>query len=263
MRHVLTTPKDTIEDDFSALQRNLSRSPVLQYADVPDATVFWSHLPMVAFNVIADARIPAEQASTRVRELTTPFFERAHPFQWITTPSSTSPALEAALAQAGLRAQEFPAMHAHLRTPADPSTPPDVFIDVVWPDQVAPVNATIFNSFGLPDAVADEHLDVLDTMDPETNHFFLARSMSNGQALGASTMHTRGDSVMLANISTIPSARGRGIERALTATMMNRAASTGASTATIVANNSSYPTYIDLGFRTQFNVVTWVWSPSH
>lgn len=261
MRHVLTTPHDTIEDDFAALQRSLSQSPALSRLEAADATVFWSHLPLVAVNVVADARITEADVPTRVPELLAPFLERRHPFQWITTPSTTTPALESALAQAGLRAHEFPAMHASLRTPVDPGTPADVFIDLVWPDQVAQVNATIFNSFGHSDRVAEEHLDILDTMDSETNHFFLARSMSNGQALGASTMHTRGDSVMLANISTVPQARGRGLERALTATMMNRAASTGATTATLVANTATYPTYIDLGFRTQFNVVTWVWKP--
>jgi len=261
MRHVLTTPQDTIEDDFTALQRAIASSPVLNHLELADACAFWSHLPLVAVNMVADARIPEEDAARRVPELLAPFFERNHPFQWITTPSTTNPAVEAALAQAGLRAHEFPAMHASLRSPVDPGLSPDVYVDIVWPDQVAPVNATIFNSFGHSTDVADAHLDILGTMDPETNHFFLARSLSGGEALGASTMHTRGDSVMLANITTLPHARGRGIERALTATMMNRAASTGATTATLIANNATYPTYIALGFRTQFNVVSWVWNP--
>ena len=154
-------------------------------------------------------------------------------------------------------------MHTALRSPIDPGTPADVYIDIVWPDQVGPVNAGVLNSFGHAPQVAEIHLEILEAMDPETNHFFLARSLSSGQPLGASTMHTRGDSVMLAGIATLPTARGRGLERALAGTMMNRAASTGATSATLVANASTYPTYVDLGFRTQFNVVTWTWQPPH
>ncbi|MFC6154209.1 GNAT family N-acetyltransferase [Nocardioides yefusunii] len=261
MRHVLTTPQDTVEGDFSTLQRRLSRSAVLQRLDAPDATAFWAPLPLVAVNVIADAHIPDAQAAERVTELIAPFVERGHPFQWITTPSTTTPTLESTLAQAGLRAHEYPAMHASLRNPVDPCTPHDVFIDIVWPDQVAPVTTAIFNNFGHAEDLADEHLDILETLDPETNHYFLARSLLNGMTLGAGTMHARGDSVMLANITVLPPARGRGLERALAATMMNRAASTGSNTATIVANHATYATYLELGFRTQFDVVTWVWKP--
>lgn len=263
MRHLVASATDTVEEDFAALQRTLAASPVLNRLEAPDATVFWGQLPLVAVNVIADARIADEDVARRVPELLKPFKERGLPFQWLTTPATTTPALEAALAQSGLRAQEYPAMYTSLRNPIDPGTPADVYIDIVWPDQVAPVNAAVFNDFGHPAHVAETHLDILETMDPETNHFFLARSLSNGQALGASTMHTRGDSVMLASITTVPAARGRGLERALAGTMMNRGASTGATSATLVANPSSYPTYVDLGFRTQFNVVTWIWQPEH
>lgn len=261
MRHVLTTPQDTVEADFSTLQRNLSRSPVLQRLDASDAVVFWSHLPLAAVNVIADAHVPAEQAPERVAQLTRPFLDRGHPFQWITTPSTTTPALEAALAQTGLRAHEYPAMHASLRNPVDPCTPLDVFIDIVWPDQMAPVSTTVFNSFSHTESAPQQHVDILESMDPETNHYFLARSLLNGAPLAAGTMHARGDSVMLANITVLPAARGRGLERSLAATMMNRAASTGSNTATIVANHATYATFLELGFRTQFDVITWTWKP--
>lgn len=262
MRDLLTTAASTIEADFSALQKAIAASPVLHSSDEPDATVYWSSQPLPLLNVIVDAHIPPESARQRAQELLAPFFARGLPFQWVTTPTTTTPTLEAALAQAGLLAREYPAMHATLGPTRDPRTPDDVFIDVAWPDGVAPVSSVILEALGHPAAVTDdEALGVLDTLDPADNQFFVARSLLTGEVLGASTMHTRDSSVMLANVSTTAAARGRGVGRALTATMMNRAASTGAQTATLITNSRAYPTYVDLGFRTQFTCVAWVWDP--
>lgn len=155
-------------------------------------------------------------------------------------------------------------MYVTLGRPIDPGTPEDVFIDVAWPDGVAPVSRVILEALGHPATPEeDESLGVLDTLDPATNQFFVARSMRTGEVLGASTMHARGSSVMLANVSITPAARGRGVGRSLTATMMNRAAATGAQTATLITNSRAYPTYVDLGFRTQFTCVAWLWEPPH
>lgn len=262
MRDLLTTASDTIEADFAALQSAISRSPSLSTADEPDATVYWSSEPLTLLNVVANARIAPDSVATRAPGLLAPFFRRGLPFQWVTTPSTTTPALEARLAQAGLLAREYPAMHTKLGAPIDPETPDDVFIDVAWPDGIEPASRAVLQALGHPAAQQDVTLGVLDTLDPSDNLFFVARSLRTGEVLGASTMHTRGASVMLANISTTPAARGRGIGRALGATMMNRAASIGIQTATMITNSRAYPTYVELGFRTQFTCVTWVWDPT-
>lgn len=263
MRDLLTTAASTIEADFAALQTAIAASPALSSSDEPDAVVYWSTQPLTLLNVIVDAHIPPDHAAQRATELLAPFLERGLPFQWVTTPRTTSPALEAALAQAGLAAREYPAMFVTLGPAIDPRTPEDVFIDVAWPDGVAPVSQAILEALGHPAAADDdEALGVLDTLDPADNQFFVARSLRTGEVLGASTMHSRGTSVMLANVSVTPAARGRGVARALTATMMNRAASTGAQTATLITNSRAYPTYVDLGFRTQFTCVAWVWDPT-
>lgn len=262
MRDLLTTPAETIEADLETLHVTMSNSPVFDTQNEPDATVYWSHLPLAMCNVIVNAHIAPPQVKRRVPQLLGPFLQRGRPFQWITTPETTNPALEAALAQAGLRPEESPAMHVTLGEAIDPGTPDDIYIDVAWPDHVGPVSSTIFAGFNFPPGTEAEHLHFLDTMDPADNQFFIARSLVTGDAIGASTMHRRADSVMLANLTTLPAARGRGVGRALTATMMNRAATTGARTATLVAHESRYPLFIDLGFRTRFNVVTWIWEPT-
>ncbi|GGD22266.1 GNAT family N-acetyltransferase [Nocardioides daphniae] len=261
MRDLLTTASDTIEADFAALQAAIARSPSLSTADEPDATVYWSTAPLALLNVVVNAHIAPEAVATRAPALIEPFLRRGLPFQWITTPSTTTPALEATLAQLGLLAREYPAMHTALGAPVDPGTPDDVFIDVAWPDGVEPASRAILEALGHPAAQQEVTLGVLDTLDPADNQFFIARSLRTGEVLGASTMHVRGTSVMLANVSTTPAARGRGIGRALGATMMNRAASIGAQSATLITNSRAYPTYVELGFRTQFTCVAWVWDP--
>lgn len=263
MRDLLTTAADVIEHDFAALHTTLAASPALHRSEEPDATVHWSETDLPALNTIVNAHIAPEDAARRCAELTAPFISRGRPFRWVTTPRTTTPALEAALAQAGFRAREYPAMFVNLGPAIDPGTPDDVFIDVVWPDGVAPVAESILEGLEHPASSRDGRLGVLDTLDPDDNQFFVARDMRSGEPLGASTQHARGDSFMVSNVSTVPSARGRGIGRALVATMMNRGATTGTQTATVVSNPRSYTTYVDLGFRTQFNVVAWVWDPRH
>lgn len=259
MRDLLTTPVETIEADFEALQVTMSKSPVFQTSDEPDATVYWSHLPLAVCNVIANARIASVDVAQRVPELLGPFLERGLPFRWVTTPATTTPALEAALAQAGLVAHEAAAMHVPLEQPIDPETPDDVYIDVAWPDRTEPVASTIFAGLGLPIHPAAEHMDFLDTMDPADHQFFIARSSFTGDSQGASTAHRRGASVMFGNIVTLPGARSHGIDRALAGTMMNRARETGATTATVISTEETYAALVDLGFRTGFNLVSWHW----
>ncbi|WP_110240840.1 GNAT family N-acetyltransferase [Nocardioides gilvus] len=261
MRDLLTTAADVIETDFAALQLTIAASPAVRRASEPDATVYWSDTDLPALNTITNAHIAPQDAAERSAELIAPFITRGRPFRWVTTPRTTTPALEAALAQAGLRAREYPAMYVALGPTIDPGTPDDVFIDVAWPDGVAPVAESILEGLGHPASSRADRLGVLDTLDPEDNQFFVARDMRTGKPLGAGTLHTRNDSFMVANVSTVVSARGRGIGRALVATMMNRGATTGVQTATVVSNPRAYTTYVDLGFRTQFNVVSWVWDP--
>jgi GNAT superfamily N-acetyltransferase len=261
MRDTLTTPLAIIEADLEALQKAISQSSVFQTKEEPDATVYWSHLPLSACNVITHARIAERDVPTRVPELMTPFIERGLPFEWVTTPKTTSPALEAALAQAGMTPHETPAMYLALDDTIDPGTPDDVYIDVAWPDHLEPVSAILFAGFNLPQGTEAEHLQFLDTLDPTDTQFFIARSLVTGEPLGASTMHRRGNSVLLANVTTSQHARGRGIAKALCATMLNRASQTEAVTATLISNVEGYQVYVDLGFRTQFNVVTWEWHP--
>lgn len=258
---LISTPATVVEADIAALQATISRSPALLSSEEPDAVVYWSHLDLAPLNVISDAHIAPEDVPHRVPALLAPFLQRGRPFLWLTTPDSTTPQLEAALAQAGFRARELPAMHAPLRTPVDPYTPDDVYIDLSWPDHVTHITSTLFNGLGFPGDPTDHHLRLLEGMDSTTNQFFIARSLTDGEPLGAGTMHARGTSVMLANISILPGPRERGIARALVATMMNRAVSTGATSATVLARHGAYQLYIDLGFRTQFELVTWCWTP--
>lgn len=262
MRDLLTnTPAEVVEADFAALQATISSSPVMHRAEEPDAVTYWSDVDLAALNVIADAHIPPDKVAARFPALVEPFFRRGRPFLWLTTPSSTTPQLEAALAQAGFRARQLPTLHRAAGTPLDPYAPDDVYIDLAWPDQVADVTAAIFRDSRHVDDPTRHHLDLLEGMDPDTNHFFVARSLLDGQTLGASTMHVRHNSAMLANISTVPGARGRGIARALTATMVNRATTTGQDNVSVVARHGTYEMLVDLGFRTQFDLVTWRWDP--
>lgn len=262
MRDLLTsTPAEVVEADFASLQATISYSPTLRRAQEPDAVVYWSDLDLAALNIITDAHIAPDRVAARVPALVDPFLTRGRPFMWLTTPSSTTPQLEAALAQLGLRARELPAMHTVLGPTVDPYMPEDVYIDLAWPDQVAQITAALFNDFDGSIDPSRQHLDLLNGMDPRANHFFIARSLLDGEALGACTMHTHGSSAMLANVSTLPGARGRGIARSLVATMVNRATSTGLESATVVARHGTHQMFVDLGFRTQFDLVAWCWDP--
>lgn len=265
MRDLLTNAHETVESDLSAWHQTVSLSPALHRGAEPDVTVYWSDATDPGGNVLADARIPADQVSIRVPELLTPYLDRALPFQWVTTPRTTSPALEATLAQLGLAPRTASAMLVALDRPVDPQTPENTFIEVAWPDQLQAVASVLGPATHLPVDTREAHLAYLDGLtgpDSEECEFLVARDLGTSDPLGAVMMFRRRSSVIVPALDLLEEGARRRVTRPLIATLVNRAREGGARSITAVATDEHYEAFADLGFRTQFDVVSWVWTPT-
>lgn len=261
MRDLLTSAQETVEADLEAFHRTMALSPVLHAVYEPDATVYWSDAPCDGGNVLATARL-GKDVPRRVSELITPFMERALPFRWVTTPRTTSPALEAMLAQLGLTPVSASAMAVGLEEEVDPRTPERTFIEVAWPDQLETVGQTLGDAIGLPADHREQHLRFLDGLESEGCEFLVGRDLGSSEPLGALVMFRRRNSVLIPDYGLLDRGHVRRIARPLVATAMNRAREGGARAATTVADRASYPVFAELGFRTQFDVVSWTWTPA-
>ena len=74
-------------------------------------------------------------------------------------------------------------------------------------------------------------------------------------------MVRRRNSVIIPTFGLVDEGMRRHIARPLVATALNRAREAGARSVTTVTDKQHYQLFADLGFRTQFEVVTWVWHP--
>jgi ribosomal protein S18 acetylase RimI-like enzyme len=70
-----------------------------------------------------------------------------------------------------------------------------------------------------------------------------------------------GSTVGLYNITTLPTARRRGIGFAVTATLVNAALERGATAVVLHASDDGLPVYERLGFETVCEVPQYVWLP--
>lgn len=262
MRDVLTSAHNTVESDLAAYHQAVAQSPVVSTSYEPDTIVYWSATEDASANVLVNATIPPDDARQRAAALTEPFFERGRAFRWITTPRTTSPVLESALAQLGLTPRTGSGMLAGLSREIDPETPRHTFIEVAWPDQLPALADTLADALPVAALDRETHLRYLDSLEAEECEVLVARDMGTSAPLGAVMIYRRKHSMIVPLLSLQPEGVRRKVGHALIATAINRAREAGARSVTTVAEKQEYELFAGLGFRTQFEVVAWEWHPT-
>jgi GNAT superfamily N-acetyltransferase len=104
--------------------------------------------------------------------------------------------------------------------------------------------ASAYRAVGLGDSTFRHYLAVL-----------------GGSFAGTGTLFLAPRSAGLYFVFTLPSARRRGVGRAITSTMLADARSLGARRAVLSASPMGRPLYAELGFRPCCTVEVYVWSP--
>lgn len=222
-----------------------------------DVVAYTSDVPFPLLNAISGARFAPGTEADRTGAVVDGFLARARPFLWWATPSTTTPEMDAVLRSRGIEPSPEPGMHLAVADDVDPGDAPGVEVSVSGP--TAELLDVMVAGFGFPDFVGEPLRLLFGAFAPEVAFHVLARL--DGRAVAAGSVFMTGATAGIYNITTIESARRRGIGYAVTATLMNVARARGCTEAVLMASEMGRPTYDRLGFVEVCQTPQYVWSP--
>ncbi|GAA1478188.1 hypothetical protein GCM10009623_26340 [Nocardioides aestuarii] len=250
-----------VEENLLSFFRAAQQCPPMTPLPDTDVLAAVSDIPFPLFNAVLGASFSPGTAGDRTAGLVAAYVERGLPWLWWTTPSHTSPELEAALAAAGMGRGDTPGMHRRLDGPVEAAVPAALdltLVDVaVEPD---PWIGTMLRGFDMPPDLAGPMTQVLGGVPAGQLVNILARMGGEPVAVGSGWIDD--GTIGLYNIATVESARGRGIGYAVTGALLQAGHERGARQAILHATDLGRPVYERLGFEAVCLVPQWVWLPS-
>lgn len=255
----MTDPRvSAVEDNLIEQFRLVASSGVVRPLPDEDVVAYASDVPFPLFNALCGATFTPGTEARRTNELVDGFIERGKPFLWWATPSHLTPETDSVLRSRGLQPSPEPGMHVPLGAPVDPRTTPGVEIAETGP--TPELVGVMLAGFEFPDFVGDPLRRAFGAFGPEVAFHVIARV--DGEAVSAGSVFVTGSTAGIYNITTLESARRRGIGYAVTATLMNLARERGCTDAVLMASQMGRPTYERLGFVEVCQTPQYVWVPT-
>ena len=249
-----------VEDNLLSFVDAMVRLPGFEIESADDVLAAHSEVSFPMFNPVVGARFAPEAAADRTRQLVASYAARGLPFLWWLTPSTTSPELEAVLAEAGMIREETPGMHAPLGATMTPALPDGVeLVEVDTSQQPEPFISTMVEGFDMPQMLVAEFTRLLLAFDDE--NLLNVMATLDGRPAATATAWITGTTVGLYNIATLEELRGRGLGYAVTARLMDLAGERGCTDAVLHASEQGRPVYERLGFAHVCDVPQCVWLP--
>ena len=249
-----------VEDNLLSFMAAVSRQPRFELEPADDVVAAHTDIPFALFNPVAGARFAPEVAAERGRQVVTSYVGRGLPFLWWLTPSTTSPELEAVLADLGLAREEIPGMHTPLGAPMTPAPPEGVeLVEVVASRDPHPLIETMIEGFGMPEELLAEFTSLFGSLDDDDLVNVLATL--DGRPVATGSAFVTGATLGLYNITTLSEVRGRGVGYAVTARLMDLGRERGCTEAVLHASEDGRPLYERLGFVHVCDVPQYVWAP--
>lgn len=252
-----------LEENLLALLRLVPGAAPFGTDAHPDAATYHHRAAFPLFNVISGATfvdLDADTVARRAAEINAPYVERGRPFLWWTTPSTTSPALDAALRAAGFEVHASPGMHLELAWSA-PQPPPDgLRITRVGDADRRVFGAAMLAGFEMPPDLLEPYLDLERVVPSDTFADLLA--FLDGRPVAGGSAWVTGETVGLFNIFTLPEVRGRRIGSAVTAALVELGSERGCTRSTLTSTESGLHVYERLGYRAVCEITQYIWSPA-
>ena len=248
-----------VEDNLLEFFHRASELAVVDSLDLDDVAGYHSDVASPLFNVVFDARFAPGSERERAHQVLASYLYRELPFLWWTTPSTSSPALEDTLVDAGLMREDVPGMHVGLDGPVSRPVPDGVDLQLVTSETADSMIVTMMAGFGMPAELSapmgamfagftgEDVVNVLATVD--------------GVPAGTGTAFLADGTAGLYNIATTEVFRGRGVGYAVTAALMDHARDRGCAQAVLHASAMGRPVYERLGFEQVCDVPQFVWLP--
>ena len=218
----------------------------------PDVTVASIALPIARVNSASAARFQPSTADARIDDVVAWFERRAVPFVWRLGPCDEPADLQARLLDKGfaLDPDEMPGMAASLTGLPEVELPDDASIELVrdapafreWLD-------VMVAGFGMPSQIGDAYMafETLGFGDDLPVRSLLVRVGDRSVATALGVLADRG--LVIANVTTVPDQRGRGLGRAVTLAAMRIGAAAGAQIAVLQSTEMGHSVYRRLGFE--------------
>ena len=249
-----------VEDNLVTFYTDALSAPVLRVAELDGARGYYTDIPFPLCNVVFDAHFEADRAKEQAQAVLEEYVARGLPWMWWATPSTTSPELEAACAEAGMMREDVPGMHRALADVVDPRTPDGVELRPVTTDEdLGLFSSVMLAGFGMPDWLLEPLLGFTAGLDAAKLVNVIA--WQDGRAVACGSAYVTGETAGIYNIATLPEARGRGIGYAVTAWLMEDARRRGCREAILHASSDGFPVYERLGFETVCTLAQMVWVP--
>jgi ribosomal protein S18 acetylase RimI-like enzyme len=234
---------------FAQLSQRVPGFDGLVESDVTAACV---DLPIARVNSASAAHFRPETADARIDDVVAWFEERRVPFVWRLGPCDEPADLQARLLAKDftLDPDEMPGMAAPLTGLPEIELPDDAAIELVR-------DATVFREwldvlvagFGMPPEIGDAYMAfaALGFGDDVPVRSLLVRVGDRAVATALGVL--AGGGLVIANVTTIPAERGRGLGRAVTLAAMRLGAAAGATIAVLQSTEMGHGVYRRLGFE--------------
>jgi ribosomal protein S18 acetylase RimI-like enzyme len=218
----------------------------------PDVTVASIALPIARVNSASAARFAPETAAARIDDVVRWFERRQVPFVWRLGPCDEPADLQARLLDKGfaLDPDEMPGMVAPLTDLPEIELPDEASMSIVrdatafreWLD-------VMVEGFGMPSQIGDAYMafGALGFADDLPVRSLLVRVAGRPVATALGVLAD--DGMVIANVTTIPEYRGRGLGRAVTLATMRIGAAAGAQIAVLQSTEMGHGVYRRLGFE--------------
>jgi ribosomal protein S18 acetylase RimI-like enzyme len=245
-----------VEDNLLSLFAQVPATGLFEVEPYDDVLAYRSQVPLPLFNAITGARFTD---GDRARALLTAYVQHGRPFMWWLTPSTSSPGIEAALAEAGLEPELVPGMHIDLPGRVTGPLPAGVALATVPPVQADTFVQVCLDGFEFPDFARQPMASMLGAVDPQRMRHLVATVDGTPAACGS--LWLDGDVAGLYNITTLGAHRGRGLGSAVTRGLMDLATELGCAHAVLHASEMGLPVYERVGFVQVCVVPQWIWTP--
>ena len=242
----------SIETNQWAVMRSLARSDRADVHD--DDELLWvvTGVPAPPFNGVLRATLPPDRADAAIDAAVAELDRRAVPWSWVVGPASSPPDLAERLMARGFEQfEELTGMEARLDGDA-PGIPGDLRFERVRDEPSLEAFTTLTSlAFGMPPAVAEPFLGVLDALSQDT----LLRqyvALRDGEPVACGSLAVEDGVAGIYNVGVPPERQRQGLGRAMTAALMAEGRAAGAETAVLWSTAAGERVYRALGFEARF-----------
>jgi ribosomal protein S18 acetylase RimI-like enzyme len=248
----LLDPADVMDAGSAVLAELSLRCPGMDALVAPDVVLSALGIPFARVNSATAARFTTDTADARIDAVVAWFHERGLPFVWRLGPADRPADLPARLLAHDftLDPDHMPGMAASLDDLPAIELPEGASIEPVrdratfrtWLD-------VLVEGFAMPPEIGDAYVPFgeLGFGDDLPTRPLLA--FLDGRPVATALGALAGEGVVIANVTTVAEARGRGLGRAITLAAMHAGAASGARMAVLASTEMGQSVYRRLGFE--------------